>query len=100
MSLDFPHLIEYSVELGYGIIYSILAWSTITKYKKTKNKLSLYFFGAFVFLAITGLYGGLSGILNNIGLDFIPIIGNKILEIYEGLALLALIFFIVGLILI
>lgn len=100
MVLDLPHLIEYSVELGYGIIYSILAWSTILKYRKTENKLALYFFGAFVCLAVTGLYGGLAGILNSIGLDFIPIIGSKILEIYEGFALIALFFFIVGLILI
>ncbi len=61
-------------------------------------KLALYFFLAFLALAITGLYGGIAGILNATGFETIPLFGNKILEIYEGLALLALGLFFVGLI--
>ena len=98
MVLDFPHLIEYSVEIGYGIIYLILAITTYQKYKNTENKLALYFFVAFICLGISGLYGGTAGILNKTGYEMIPIFGDKILEIYEGLALIALIFFIIGLI--
>jgi hypothetical protein len=89
---------EYSVELGYGIIYLLLAITTTIKYRKTKNKLALYFVIAFVVLAISGLYGGTAGFLNKTGFDSIPIFGNKINEIYEGLALVALIMFSVGLI--
>lgn len=98
MALDFPHLIEYSVEIGYGIIYLILAITTFIKYKKTQNRLALYFVGAFICLAVSGLYGGIAGILNKTGFDMIPIFGDKVLEIYEGLALVALIFFIIALI--
>lgn len=98
MVLDFPHAIEYSVEIGYGIIYMILAITTYLKYKKTQNKLALYFFIAFICLGISGLYGGIAGILNKTGFDMIPVFGDKVLEIYEGLALIALAFFIIGLI--
>ncbi|MHA1148183.1 MAG: hypothetical protein ACTSR8_08050 [Promethearchaeota archaeon] len=98
MVLDFGHVLEYGVEIGYGIIYLILAISTIRKYQQTKNKLALSFFAGFICLAISGLYGGAAGFLNNLGFESIPVLGNKILEIYEGLALIALIFFIIGLI--
>ncbi len=98
MALDMADILEYGVELGYGIIYMILAYTTIKKYKSTQNRLALFFFAAFTCLAISGLYGGLAGILNHSGFEAIPIIGDKILEIYEGLALIALIFFIIGLI--
>ncbi len=98
MVLELTHLIEYGVEIGYGIIYLILAISTFLKYKKTDNKLALYFFAAFICLAFSGFYGGIAGILNKSGFEMIPILGDKILEIYEGVALVALIFFIIGLI--
>jgi hypothetical protein len=98
MALTLPIIIEYGVEIGYGIIYLVLSITTILKYKKTNNKLALYFFVAFVVLSLSGLYGGIAGILNHSGYEYIPIFGNKILEIYEGLALVALIFFLVGLI--
>jgi hypothetical protein len=98
MALTLPILIEYSVELGYGIIYLVLSITTILKYKQTNNKLALYFFVAFIALSLSGLYGGIAGILNNSGYESVPVFGNKILEIYEGLALVALIFFILGLI--
>ncbi|MFX1338485.1 MAG: hypothetical protein ACFFDK_07735 [Promethearchaeota archaeon] len=98
MALDFPLLLEYSVEIGYGVIYLILAITTYQKYKKTENKLALYFFIAFICLGISGLYGGIAGILNKTGFDMIPIFGDKVLEIYEGWALIALVLFIIGLI--
>ncbi len=93
MVLDLTHAIEYSVELGYGIIYLILAFTTFKKYKKTENKLALYFIGAFICLAASGLYGGIAGFLNKTAFEAI----DKILEIYYGLALIALIFFVIGL---
>jgi len=98
MVLDLPNAIEYGIELGYGVIYVILAITTIRKFNRTGNRLALYFFIAFIVLALTGLYGGIAGILSETGFDWIPIIGNKILEIYEGLALVALGLFVVGLI--
>ncbi|MHA1988303.1 MAG: hypothetical protein ACW98D_16830 [Promethearchaeota archaeon] len=98
MALDLPHIMEYSVELGYGIIYLLLTVTTLLKYKKTKNKLALYFVIAFLILAISGLYGGTAGFLSKTGFETIPIFGNKINEIYEGLALGALIAFSIGLI--
>ena len=98
MVLDFPHFIEYSVELGYGIVYLILAITTRKKYKETGNKLAIYFLVAFLCLSITGLYGGIAGFLNKTGFESIPIMGNKINEIYHGLNLVALVFFLIGLI--
>ncbi len=78
MVLDIPHAVEYCIELGYGIVYLILSISTIMKYKKTGNKLALYFFIAFLAFAITGLYGGIAGILSKTGFEMIPVLGNKI----------------------
>ncbi|HEY0089984.1 MAG TPA: hypothetical protein VGB37_14130 [Candidatus Lokiarchaeia archaeon] len=93
MVLDLTHLIEYSVEIGYGIIYLVLAITTYKKYRETENKLALFFIGAFICFAASGLYGGIAGLLNKTAFEAI----DKILEIYNGLALIALIFFIVGL---
>jgi hypothetical protein len=90
--------IEHSVEFAYGIIYGLLAYFTFKKKKQTKSKLAKFFFAGFLCLSISGLYGGIAGFLDQLGYSTIPIIGNKILEIYEGLALLALIFFTLGLI--
>ena len=98
MVLDAPLIVEFGVELGYGAIYLILAITTMLKYQKTKNQLALYFFVAFLALSLSGLYGGIAGILYNSGFSSIPIFGDKILEIYEGLALVALGFFVIGLI--
>lgn len=98
MVLDLPHIIEYGVELGYGTIYLVLAITTMIKYKKTENQLALYFFIGFLLLSISGLYGGIAGFLNNTGFDMIPIFGDKINEIYNGLATLALGAFLIGLI--
>ena len=99
MVMDIPEIIEYSVELGYGILYLLLTITTIRKYKKSaNNKLALYFIGAFICLSISGLYGGIAGILNNTGFESLPILGNKVLEIYDGLAMLALVFFLMGLV--
>ncbi len=98
MVLDAAQIVEYGVEIGYGVIYLILAFTTIKKYRASKNKLALWFFVAFVALAISGLYGGFAGIFNSSGYSAVPIIGNKILEIYVGLALVALVFFLIGLI--
>lgn len=80
-------MIEYIIEIGYGIVYLILAILTILKYIKTKSRLALYFIMAFIALGISGLYGGIAEILD-----------VKILEVYYGLALLALAFFLIGLI--
>lgn len=98
MALDTALIVEFGVEIGYGAIYLILAFTTIMKYRATKNRLALWFFAAFLALAISGLYGGFAGILSASGYSILPIIGNKILEIYVGLALIALVFFIIGLI--
>ncbi len=98
MVLDAAHMVEYGVEIGYGVIYLILAFTTIKKYRSSKNQLALWFFAAFVALAISGLYGGLAGILYSSGYSAVPILGNKILEIYVGLALVALVFFLIGLV--
>jgi len=98
MVLDIPHLVEYSVEIGYGLIYLILAITTIKKYKDTQNPLVIYFFAAFMCLSLSGLYGGIAGVLNKTGFEWIPVFGDKILEIYEGLALVALIFFVICLV--
>jgi hypothetical protein len=95
--LDTPHLIEYSVEIGYGVIYALLAFFTYKKQHATQNKLAKYFFLAFVCLSLSGLYGGIAGILNRSGYNWIPFLGVKILEIYVGLTLIALIFFLIGL---
>ncbi len=97
MTLDIPHMIEYGVELGYGIIYLILAITTIMKYKETENKLALYFFIGFLLLSITGFYGGISGFLNQTGFGMIPILGNKVNEIYNGMTTIALGAFLIGL---
>ncbi|MGQ4875287.1 MAG: hypothetical protein ACP6IY_14580 [Promethearchaeia archaeon] len=98
MALTLPYLFEYGVEIGYGIIYLILAITTILKYKKTGNKLAFFFFIGFLLLGFSGVYGGIAGTLSKSGYEMIPVVGNKILEIYEGLVFIALIFFIIGLI--
>ena len=95
--IDTTYLVEYSVELGYGLIYLLLAIFTYQKQKTTQNKLAKYFFFAFLFLACGGLYGGVAGLLSKTVYIGIPVIGNKIKEIYEGLTVIALGFFLLGL---
>ncbi|MHA1951793.1 MAG: hypothetical protein ACXAAO_12730 [Candidatus Thorarchaeota archaeon] len=97
LELDFPHLVEYSVELGYGIIYLFLSYFTLRKYRESENVLAKFFFAAFLLLAISGIYGGVAGVLSKTGFELIPIMGEKVVEIYEGLALFSLIFFLIGL---
>jgi hypothetical protein len=96
--VETPILIEYGVELGYGIIYAILALFSYRKSKQTQNKLAKFFFVAFLFLALSGIYGGIAGLLGEFGYTYLPVIGSKIEEVYEGLTVIALIFFLVGLI--
>jgi hypothetical protein len=93
MTFDWKTGTEFLIELGYGIIYSILAILTIRKYSSTKSRLALFFFIAFTCLALSGLYGGLTGVLGVAGFSGI----NKIMEIYQGLTLLSLVFFLGGL---
>ncbi|MFW9959013.1 MAG: hypothetical protein ACFFCT_13160 [Candidatus Odinarchaeota archaeon] len=97
LELDFPHLVEYSIEMGYGIIYLALSFLTLRKYKETGNMLAKFFFVAFLVLAFSGMYGGIAGILSKTGFEWIPIMGEKVVEIYEGLAVLSLVFFLLGL---
>lgn len=97
LQLDLPHLVEYSIEIGYGLIYILLTFFTLRKYRDTENVLARFFFVAFLVLAFSGLYGGIAGILSKTGFEWIPILGEKVVEIYEGAALLALIFFLIGL---
>ncbi|MFW9802986.1 MAG: hypothetical protein ACFFFC_10055 [Candidatus Thorarchaeota archaeon] len=97
LQLDLPHLVEYSIEVGYGLVYLILSYFTYRKYRQTENVLAKYFFAAFLMLAISGLYGGISGVLSKTGYEMIPIIGEKVKEIYEGLAVVSLVLFLIGL---
>ncbi|MFW9890134.1 MAG: hypothetical protein ACFFER_18275 [Candidatus Thorarchaeota archaeon] len=97
LELDLPHLVEYSIELGYGIVYLILSYFTLRKYRETQNMLAKFFFGAFLALAISGIYGGIAGVLSKTGFELIPILGEKVVEIYEGLALVSLVLFLIGL---
>ncbi|MFW9798612.1 MAG: hypothetical protein ACFFE2_16360 [Candidatus Thorarchaeota archaeon] len=97
LQLDIPHLVEYSIELGYGMIYLLLSFYTLRKYRETESVLARFFFVAFLVLAFSGLYGGIAGILSKTGFEWIPIIGEKVVEIYEGAALLSLLFFLIGL---
>ena len=85
MDIDLDNA-EFLVELSYGIIYALLTFLTYRKYRETNNKLTVFFCAAFLALAISGLYGGISGF-----------IGFKIMEIYETLALLAVLLFLSGL---
>jgi hypothetical protein len=97
LQINLEYGLEYFIEIAYGIIYGILAILTLKKYRETKNRLAIFFFGAFLLLALSGLYGGISGILNLSGFSSLPIIGGKIMEIYETLALLGLFLFLGGL---
>ncbi len=95
--LDGPAIAEISVEIGYGLIYLLLMIFIIRKYRVTKQKLALYFGIAFLWLAISGLYGGIASLFEEMGLGTIPVIGSKIIEMYSGLALMSLLFFVIGL---
>jgi hypothetical protein len=95
--VDTPILVEYSVEMGYGLIYLILAFFTYKKQKQTQSKLAKFFFLAFIFLGLGGVYGAVAGLLGEFGFAYLPVIGSKIEEIYEGLTVIALVFFITGL---
>ncbi len=97
LQLDGPAIAEISVEIGYGIIYLLLMIFILRKYKITKQKLALYFGIAFFCLALSGLYGGLASLFEEMGFGTIPVIGSKILEVYSGLALVSLFFFLIGL---
>ncbi len=97
LQLDGPAIAEISVEIGYGIIYLLLMIFILRKYKITKQKLALYFGIAFLCLSLSGLYGGLASLFEEMGFGTIPIIGSKILEIYSSLALVSLFFFLIGL---
>jgi len=88
--IDAPQVVEYAVEMGYGVIYLILTIFVVKKYRSSGQKLALYFSIAFLCLAISGLYGGFAGLTGSL-------IGGKILEIYEGLSVLSLVFFLLGL---
>ncbi len=97
LQLDIPHLVEYLIEFGYGIVYLILSYFTLRKYRETENVLAKFFFAAFLALAISGIYGGIAGVLSKTGFALIPILGNKVNEIYEGLAVVSFVFFLIGL---
>ncbi len=95
--LDGPAIAEISVEIGYGMIYLLLMVFILRKYRTSKQKLALYFGIAFLFLGISGLYGGLASLFEELGFATIPVIGSKILELYSSLALASLFFFLLGL---
>lgn len=95
--LDPPAATEICIELGYGIIYLVLMGYIFKKYRATGQKLALYFGIAFLFLGISGIYGGVSSLMSETGLNWIPFIGDKILEFYTSLAIASLIFFLAGL---
>ena len=96
-TLDAPAIFDTTIEFGYGIVYLLLMGYVFRKYRATGQKLALYFGLAFLCLGISGIYGSISGLLSELGYTAIPIIGQKILEIYTGLALVSLLFFFAGL---
>jgi hypothetical protein len=98
LQLDGPEMTEIGVELAYGIIYLFLMGFIFKKYRATRQKLALYFGLAFLCLGASGVYGGTATLLSKLGFAMIPLIGEKIVEIYTGLAIASLAFFFVGLI--
>ena len=91
MSLDWS-LAENTVEIGYFAIYLVLAVISIKSYRRKRTNLALFFSLAFISLALSGLYGGLDFFVKGTFLEY-----EKIKEVYEGLQLLAAVFFGVGL---
>ncbi|MFW9855956.1 MAG: DUF5985 family protein [Candidatus Thorarchaeota archaeon] len=84
-------LLENSVELGYFFVYLILGLISTRSYLKNRKNLPLFFAMAFFALALSGLYGGLDFFVEGT-----PLAYEKIKEIYEGLQLLAVILFGIG----
>ncbi len=95
--LEGPEIAEISVEIGYGVVYLMLMIFILRKYHQTEQKLALYFGIAFFCLSLSGLYGGLASLFEELGFGTVPFIGSKILELYNSLALASLFFFLIGL---
>ncbi len=85
-------LAEHSVKLVYFAIFLILGFISMRSYRRKKSNLALFFCLAFLSLSFSGLYDGLDYFVKGTALEY-----EKISEIHEGLQLVAVLLFGIGL---